>query len=92
MAKQQNLTKYQQGIVSRYYEHKEGLNLSKLQELVTELYLAESAKAKDKLWERAEAAMKSAQVASPVIAKILAGRDVKLFATELEKILKQRGT
>ena len=44
-------TKYQQKVIERYYEHKDSIALQRLQELVTELYLAEGKKKRDKHWE-----------------------------------------
>lgn len=40
MAKGHYLSGHQKGIVKRYYEHLDTLTLSKLQEAVTDLYLA----------------------------------------------------
>ena len=47
MAKHQNLSAYQQKIVKRYYEHADSITIQKLQELVSELYLAEGKSAKE---------------------------------------------
>ena len=48
----ENYTKHQQGIIKRFYENIDQITLSKLSELVTELYLA-SGKKRDKMWETA---------------------------------------
>ncbi len=60
MAKGQHLSKFQQGIVNRYYEHADTLSVSKLSELVSELAVATSPKAADKLWSRVEQALSRA--------------------------------
>ena len=46
-------SKYQEGIIRRYYENRDNLDFDKLSELVTELYLADSKKRRATLWERA---------------------------------------
>ena len=43
-----NYTKHQKNIIDNYYKNLDSIMLQKLQELVTELYLAES----DSKWER----------------------------------------
>jgi len=57
MAKGQHLSNYQRGIVNRYYDNRATIALNKLGEIVSELYLAESEKKKDQLWERAGKAL-----------------------------------
>lgn len=46
-----NYSKYQQSIINNYYKNREAISLQKLQESVTELYLAEGKK-RQKQWER----------------------------------------
>ncbi|VTS05671.1 hypothetical protein [Tuwongella immobilis] len=53
----EDFSPHQQRIIKRYYAADGGVQLQRLQELVTELYLAEGAKRK-KLWQTAAAAMK----------------------------------
>ena len=43
-------TKFQQKVIRNYYEHREGIALQRVQELVTELYLA-TGKKRAKHWE-----------------------------------------
>ena len=45
-------TPYQKGIIRRYYEHKDTMALQNLAEIVSDLYLAETAKQQEKLWKR----------------------------------------
>ena len=40
----ENFSRHQQGIIKRYYEHKDEISLQRLAELVTDLYLAEGKK------------------------------------------------
>ena len=50
-------TPYQKGIIKRYYEHRDTLALQNLAEIVSDLYLAESEREKEKLWKRAASAL-----------------------------------
>ena len=51
MAKQE-YTAYQQGIISNYYNQLDTIMLTKLQELVSELYMADTDAKKKRLWDR----------------------------------------
>ena len=46
-------TRHQKKIIERYYDRREEIMLAKLQEIVTELYLAETDAKRDQLWKRA---------------------------------------
>ena len=60
MAKGQNLSSYQKGVIKRYYQNKDTLASQKLGELVSELYLADSPKKLDRLWKSVETALVNA--------------------------------
>jgi hypothetical protein len=49
MPKGQDLSRYQQKVVNRYYANIDTITLTKLGEMVSDLYLAEG-KAADRLW------------------------------------------
>jgi PP-loop superfamily ATP-utilizing enzyme len=49
-------TPYQQQIIKRYYNNREGIMKQKLSELTTELYLAEGKK-KQQVWKRISTAL-----------------------------------
>ncbi len=87
MAKRE-YSKFQQGVIRRYYENREQIDEGKLSELVTSLYLAESKSAKDKLWERAESLLERLEVKASRIRHVLASRDAAVLAelvSELQK-------
>jgi hypothetical protein len=88
MASHQNLSKYQQGIVRRYYDHHDTIHLTKLMELVSELAVATEAKAAGKLWTRVETALKQTDVPAATAAAVVAGRDVKQLAELVAKLAK----
>ena len=75
-----NYSKYQQKIISNYYENFDNIKLSKLQEIVTELYLADSAVKADRLWKRAEQNMTALKFPPKIIKNIMSKREVVLLA------------
>ena len=79
MAKRE-YSKFQQGVIRRYYENREQIDEGKLSELVTSLYLAESKAAKDKLWERTEALLERLEVVPSRIKHVMASRDASVLA------------
>lgn len=87
MAKQE-YTKHQRGIISNYYEHLDTIMLTKLQELVGELYLAETDKKRDRLWQRVSQAMDKLKVPPAIAEHILAQKNIELLAKHLQDWLK----
>lgn len=75
-----DFTRHQRGIVNRYYEHRDTIMATKLQEIVSELYLAETDKKREKLWERAEKALANLKANRGRVDKVLAERDVQGLA------------
>lgn len=80
MAKGQSLTKYQQGIVKRYYEHIDGIAINRLAEAVGELYLTTDKKKIEKLWESVDKALAKTAASDARVKKIIMGRNVKDLA------------
>lgn len=75
MAKQPHLSAYQRGIVKRYYERLDAILLARLQELVSELAVAEE-KDRPRLWKRVEQALARAGVEASRSARVVSSRDV----------------
>ncbi|MBY0307215.1 MAG: hypothetical protein K2Q09_00590 [Phycisphaerales bacterium] len=90
MAKRPDLTHTQRKIVDRYYEHRDTILIGKLQELIGDLYLAPDSKAADKLWKRAETALRAAKVDDAKVARATGTRDVKALALTVEDMLKNK--
>jgi len=82
-------SKYQQGVIDRYYKNLDAIMLQKLQELVTELYLAKDGPKEDKLWERAEKALLKLKVPSQIKDHIMRKRRVEILARNVEDWLKK---
>ena len=87
---QREYSKYQQNIISHYYANLDIIALTKLQELVSELYLADSAAKRDRLWQRVHKAMVKHKVPAPLIEHIMARRDVEILAQNLQDWLSRR--
>ena len=87
----QERTVYQKKVISRYYENLDTITLTRLQELVTELYLAETAAQKDRLWQRAEKAMVKMKISPTIIRHLMDQKDVRLLAENLNDWLKNAG-
>jgi hypothetical protein len=83
-----DLSNYQKKVVERYYLQRDTIMLNKLQELVTELYLADSQKKADRLWKQVSTAMTNLGVKPRVRDHILAKRDPQILAHNLRDWLK----
>ncbi len=81
----QEYTAYQQGIISNYYNQLDTIMLTKLQELASELYLADTEAKKKRLWDRVEKAMVKLKTPPQVIEHIMAKRDVQVLAKNVQE-------
>lgn len=88
MAKQE-YSKHQQNIIKNYYENLDTIALTRLQELVTDLYLADSDAKKKKLWQQVEKALTKLKIKPVTKARILETQDVKILAQNLNEWLKK---
>jgi hypothetical protein len=80
---------YQRKVIERYYDNREQIVLTRLQELVTELFLADSDRKRDRLWQRVDAAMKQLGVPESIAAHVRAKRDATVLAKNVEDWLKR---
>jgi hypothetical protein len=90
MAKQ-NYSSYQKDIIGRYYENQETILLQNLQELVTELYLAETDAKRQKLWERVHKAMAKLKIKPAIIDHIMSKASIEILAKNIAEWLKNNG-
>lgn len=79
---------YQKKVISNYYQNLDSIMLGKLQELVTELYLAESKAKSDRLWDRAHKAMLKLKIKPNIIEHIMKTRSVEVLAKNLNDWMK----
>ena len=82
-------SKHQQNLIRRYYENLDTIMLQKLQELVTELYLAKDSPAEDRLWTRAHKALTKLKIKPDLIDHIMQKRSVETLAANVEDWLKR---
>lgn len=80
-------TRHQKKIIERYYDRRDEIMLGKLQEIVTDLYLAETDAKRDQLWKRAEKAMKALKVPDTVVKHILAKAKPEVLAKNVRQWL-----
>lgn len=80
-------TPYQDKIIKRYYEHKPEIMRQKLNELTTELYLAETPKKREQLWKRVALALKNVKIHDDVIDALIAKDDPAALAGFIERVL-----
>jgi hypothetical protein len=78
-------TRHQQGIIKRYYENFDKIQVQRLSELVTELYLAEGKK-RDKLWQSAATAMQKLNLPQQRIDHVIGKKDPALLATVVKEL------
>jgi len=79
---------YQRDVISRYHDNLDVIMLTKLQELVTDLYLADSAAKQNRFWDRAHKAMVKLKVSPAIIKHIMETRNVEVLAKNVEDWLK----
>lgn len=78
-----DFTPHQKKIINRYYDNRDHIMLTRLQEIVTELYLADTESKQGRLWKRAEAAMKSLKIPASQINHLLAQKKPEALAHNL---------
>ena len=76
---------YQQKIIKRYYANQDTVQLQRLAELVTELYLAEGKK-RQRTWQSAASAMQKLGVPQSRIDHLLAKNDPALVAQVVKEL------
>lgn len=78
-------TPYQQRLIKRYYQNQDTIQLQRLAELVTELYLAQGKK-RSQLWKRIESALTRLQVPADRIEHLKTKDDPKLLAKLVQEL------
>jgi len=76
---------YQKDVIGRYYANVDSIALDNLQKLVTELYLADSEKKRQRLWERAHTSMKKLKVKPAIVEHIMKQKDVMVPAKNVQE-------
>ena len=81
-------SKYQQNIIKNYYENRENIALQRVQELVTELFLAEGKKRKTQ-WDRLEKHLLKLDVKQETIDALREKDDPQLVAKLADRLGKE---
>jgi len=79
-----DFTAHQRKLINRYYDHRDEIALARLQEIVTELYLATTEKKVDQLWKQVEKAMAALKVSPKDAARILTERKPESLAESVK--------
>lgn len=82
----QDRTRYQDKVIRNYYRNLDAIQGQRLQELVTEIFLAGSEKKRATLWARAGEILAKTGVPADAVAALVAARDVE----ELGRIVNER--
>jgi hypothetical protein len=77
---------HQQKIISRYYENRDQIDSQRLSELVTNLYLTDSAKKLEKQWAAAGEIMERLKVPQSRIEHVLKQRDPAVLAEVVQDL------
>ena len=81
----ENFTRHQQGIIKRYYANQDTIQLQKLGELVTDLYLAEGKK-REKVWKSIVTALQKLGMPQARIDHIIAEGKPELVANIVKEL------
>ena len=80
-------SKYQQKIIKNYYDNRENIALQRVQELVTELYLAEGKK-RARLWNSLPGHLEKLGLKQQEIDHVVAEEKPELVAQIVERMMK----
>lgn len=86
-----SFSKFQQQIIRNYYKNRDNIVLTRLQEIVTDLYLAEGPSARNRLWKRVETTLAKMDIPPEIKAYIIRQKDVQILAKNLEEWLRSDG-
>ena len=82
---EKNYSKFQQGVIKRYYDNREQIDAQRLAELVTSLYLAAPKKGA-KMWETAQELMERLKVPPTRIEHVMKQKDPAILASVVEDL------
>jgi hypothetical protein len=82
-------SKHQRNIIKNYYDNYDQIQLQKLQEQLTELYLAEGA-ARDKRWKNIIKSLENLKVPASRIEHVRGSDNAQLLAKLIEELLAKK--
>lgn len=84
----QDLSRHQSKIVKRYYENLDTIVATRLEELVSDLYLAEDDKKRARLWKAAKQQLDKTAVDPDQARKVIEANDPAGFAELVQKLVR----
>ncbi|MHC4125936.1 MAG: hypothetical protein ACYSRR_05725 [Planctomycetota bacterium] len=81
---------YQDKVIADYYANLDTIMLSKIGEIVSELYLARSDAKKEQLWQRAQKAMTKLKIPDVIIEHVMQEKSPEILAKNLQTWLGQK--
>ena len=75
-----DLSRHQSSIVKRYYKNLDTIVANRLQEAVTELYLAESDKKRASMWKKVKTQLDKTPADPDLVQQIIEGNDTERLA------------
>ncbi|MEJ5260224.1 MAG: hypothetical protein WHS88_08555 [Anaerohalosphaeraceae bacterium] len=87
---QKDYTPYQQNIIANYYQHLDTIVLGRIQELVSQIYLAQTERQRQSLWKRVEKALLQMKIPDPIRQHILQKKSAELLAKHLEEWMRAK--
>ena len=79
---------YQKKVIKDYYKNEGRIVLARLQELVSNIYLADSPSKKEALWKQVEDSLRKLKIPDSIAQHILQKRNVEILAKNLNDWLK----
>jgi len=76
----QERTRYQEGIIRRYYRNLDSMRAQRLQELVGDIFLATAEKKRVTLWAKAGEILAGIGMPAPDVQALVAARDIEALA------------
>lgn len=74
-------SKHQQSLIRNFYRNRDAIDAQRLQEIVTDIYLAGAGKKADTLWKRAAGILERTQgVDKAEVVRLIDSRDVEALA------------
>jgi hypothetical protein len=81
-------TPYQRKVIQRYYKNQDAAKGQRLQEIVSDLYLATTPKKRDALWAKVQDLLLHAGVSEAEATRLVTGRNVERLAEVVQRLAK----
>ena len=86
MSQDKPYSQYQRDLIDRYYKRKDDIMVQKLGELISEIYVCESPKRLDRLWDRVGKALLNLEENPAFVKDLVDKRDLEFLAKVLNTL------